>query len=196
MKRLAPVLLLILALSASMVASAGAKKSKKTKIRGGETTLVLSSTATGALQQLGINLEIVDPGKAGRTGVSFPIRNSNLSRKMTGNIGHRGGIALVRGDRRVPLTDFIIEIDKTPSLSALAGDRRIDIANLDLSEAGIFKKKNRFLVITRVGLDLTETAAQALNATFETTAFAAGIDLGTATVEAKLKKKKKKGKKK
>lgn len=192
MKRLAPLLILILALSVTVAATAGAKKSSKTKIRGGETTLALSGTAAGALQTLGIELGVVGPATAGRTGVSFPIRNTNLRRKLVGSIGHRGGLALERGAVRVELTDFIIELDRTPTLSALVGGTRIDIAELDLSEAGIFKKARRFLVITRVGVNLSETAAQALNGAFQTTAFASGLDLGIATVEAKLKRKKSK----
>ena len=108
-------------------------------------------------------------------------------------VGAALGLALVMGDTRLELRNFIIQISGDPdvpsTLSAQVGDNRVDIVTLDLSEIEVNKTKKR-VTIAMVGADLTQGAADALNATFATDDFAEGVRLGTATVKAGIKKKK------
>lgn len=189
MRRTILILTAVLALAVAAVSAPAHKGGHhhKFNVTGGETTLTLSPDAVGALGTLGISLEVIEPGAAGLTGVSFPITKSTLRTNLrSGSVIHKGGLALVRDATRVELTQFIINVDSTPALSAIvAGGDRVEIADLDLSEAGIYQTPEA-LVFTRVAVALSEAAASALNAAFATDAFAAGLPLGVATVEAEL----------
>ena len=98
-----------------------------------------------------------------------------------------GGISLTRGATRVDLRNFVINVDAAPDLTARVGDSRVSILDLDLSDAEI-SKSGRQLTIAGVKATLTKTAADALNAAFETDAFAEGLEIGTATVSGRAAK--------
>lgn len=156
-------------------------------LRGGETTLQLSSTAAGALTSLGVTAGPVTPATAGSAGLAFPVSAGQVARQgFAGRIDHTGGINLTAGATSVDLTRFQINVDNAPDLTGLVGGSRASILNLDLSNSKIGLSR-RNLVITNVGSTLTGPAAAALNGAFSVTAFAGGLDMGTARVQAKIR---------
>jgi hypothetical protein len=186
LRRLGLVALVAL-LALAPAASAGKKKTVKLAPKGA-TTLALSDGAASALQSLGIAAAPLKPARAGDDGLRFPITAGKLDAKTyAGKIKHVGGISLTRGATRVDLRNFIINVDAAPDLTARVGDSRVSILDLDLSDAKITKSGRR-LTIAGVKATLTKTAADALNAAFETDAFAKGLEIGTATVSGRAAK--------
>jgi hypothetical protein len=178
---------LVAVLALAPAASAAKKKTVKLAPKGA-TTLALSDGAASALQSLGIAAAPLKPARAGEAGLRFPITAGKLNAKTyAGQIKHTGGISLTRGDTRVELRNFIINVDKAPDLTARIGSSRVSILDLDLSDAKI-TKSGRKLTIAGVKATLTKTAADALNAGFGTDAFAEGLEIGTATVSGRAAK--------
>jgi len=71
------------------------------------------------------------------------------------------------------------------TLSARIGDERIRILSLDLSKASIVPNPGaRTVTVGNVVASLTGDGAAALNGAFHTTAFAEGLVLGVAQVNA------------
>jgi hypothetical protein len=145
----------------------------------GTTSVALDAGAGAALQSLGIAAAPI-----GSDALAFPITGGRVNAKSyAGSITHSGGIALSRGATRVELTDFTIDIDSAPELTALVGGQRVAILSVDLAalKASV---KGRRITLSGAALKLTAAAAGALNGAFSTTAFTEGLLLGTATVQA------------
>ena len=178
---------LVAVLALAPAASAGKRKPVKLAPKGA-TTLALSEGAASALQSLGIAAAPLKPARAGDAGLAFPITAGKLDAKTyAGKIKHVGGISLTRGATRVDLRNFVINVDSAPDLTARVGDARVSILDLDLADAEI-SKSGRRLTIAGVKATLTKGAADALNAAFETDAFAEGLEIGTATVSGRAAK--------
>ena len=173
----------------ALAPAAGAAKKKVVKLAPkGATTLALSDGAASALQSLGIAAAPLKPARAGDDGLRFPITAGKLDAKTyAGQIKHVGGISLTRGETRVELRNFVINVDSAPDLTARVGSSRVSILDLDLSDAAI-SKSGRRLTIAGVKATLTKAAAEALNAAFGTDAFAEGLEIGTATVSGRAAK--------
>ena len=91
--------------------------------------MALDAGAGAALQSLGIAAAPI-----GADSLAFPITGGRVNASSyAGTIDHRGGIALSRGATRVELTEFTIDIDGTPELTALVGGTRVAILSVDLS---------------------------------------------------------------
>jgi hypothetical protein len=154
-------------------------KPESVALASGTTALTLDAGAGAALQSLGITAAPI-----GSDALAFPITGGRVNASSyAGSIEHSGGIALSRGATRVELTEFTIDIDDTPELTALVGGQRVPILTVDLSalEASV---KGRKITLAGAALKLTGVAATALNQAFATTAFTEGLLLGTATVQA------------
>jgi hypothetical protein len=157
------------------------------ELAGGTTTLALDAGAAEALTSLGISAAPIAPGRAAEDGLAFPITGGKVNAKtFAGTIRHSGGIRLTKGSTSVELTEFTINVDQEPDLTALLGGERASILSLDLSklEATV---KGRRITLSGVGAALTAGAAQALNGAFSTSAFAEGLVLGQATVSARAR---------
>jgi hypothetical protein len=121
----------------------------------------------------------------------FPITGGRVdSETLAGKIDHSGGIRFVNltNLQSVKLTGFRIVTRGQPGLTAAVnGDAsmRVRILDLDLSDAEI-ERAGRHVRIGEVDAKLTETAADALNATLGVSFFAEGIDLGQAYVNARV----------
>ena len=162
-------------------------KPESVKTTGGDTRLTLDPDAAAALTSLGITPAPIGPASAKPDGsLAFPITGGRLDAKtFAGKVKHSGGISLTQGSTVVELTEFDIQIDSDPDLTALLGGNRVSILDLDLSnlEAGVNKKG--VVRLAEVSAGLTQGAADALNAAFGTSAFTAGLTLGTTVTKAK-----------
>ena len=153
---------------------------------GGKTTLKLSAGAASALDSLGIAVAPVKPASAQAGGIAFPITGGKADAKtLAGKIKHSGGLVFSKGDKSLTVTDFVIDT-KQSILTAKAGDSRVTLLDLDLSQAKV-KSAGKQLTVRNVKATLAGPAADALNATFDTMAFQEGLNVGTATVKAKVR---------
>lgn len=151
----------------------------------GSTDLTLDPGTAEALTGLGVTAAPVGPATVTPAGaIAFPITGGRANTStFAGSISHSGGISLTAGSTVVELTDFVINVDQAPDLTAMLGDQRVSILSLDLSalEPSVAGRK---IKLANVTAKLTAEAAAALNAAFGTSAFTEGLVLGNATANA------------
>jgi hypothetical protein len=189
MSRAIRALAFVAALAVLVVAAPAAQAAdEQLKVKGGKTVLSLSPGAAGAIESLGVAAAPIAPARSRGARFSFPISGGKLdANTLAGQIRHRGGIRLSAGAARLELRRFFININAKPDLTAKVGDSRVSILSLDLSKAKV-SKANRRIVVRKVVARLTADAANALNATFNVTAFSQGLELGRASVYATVAK--------
>ena len=165
-------------------AAAKQKHGSTLKLKRGATTLTLDKGAIDALTSLGISAAPLAPAKADGAELRFPITNGRVKADtLAGKIRHVGGLQLSRGTTRVRLRNFIIDTKKAV-LTARAGNTRLAILDLDLSQVEVDKQGKR-LTVSGVKATLTKGAADALNGAFGTEAFKEGLLIGTAVVKTR-----------
>jgi hypothetical protein len=154
--------------------------------RGGNTALALDPGTAAALTSLGVTAAPAAPATARADGsLAFPITGGKVDIKtLAGSIRHSGGITLSKGSTQVTVKRFVIETAPAPKLTAAVGSGRIDLATLDLGAAQT-SLAGRRVTVSGVVAKLTQPAADALNQAFGTTAFTAGLTIGTATVSGR-----------
>ena len=150
----------------------------------GATALAIDANALAALASLGITPGVIEPATLTGTTADFPISGGRVDLDLGGGtIRHTGGISLTKGATVVRLEGFDIRLGAAPQLFAsVNGGSKVAI--LDLSGATPTVSGRR-ITVSGVVAALTKGAADALNAAFGTTAFSAGLVLGTATVDAR-----------
>ncbi len=110
-------------------------------------------------------------------------------------IFHQGGLTFKAGDTKVRLTDFLISsLDNQTVLTGavVANDElvaRIPLFDLQVGGVNATTRQRRGvditnLDLTNVNVALSNEAATALNRAFNVTAFTAGLQVGTAQVDA------------
>ncbi len=187
-----------LALTILCIAAAGYGQQTRT-VESGRTSVTLSSTFTSALQSLNVTPGVVAPTHIWDGVASFPITGGALDLDTAfGNILHSGGLTLAAGNTHVRLQSFIIDTTApAPVLTGLVVVKgklvgRVPLFNV-VPPAGLtlpLKPDDCVLLkLNGVELTLTSTAASALNSIFSVSAFAPGLDIGTARVYAFLSSK-------
>lgn len=189
-------LVVLAALALTAVGTASAQSSTLTLV-GDRTKLVTDPATTKVLVANGIAPRAVGPtgldvprGSKGSVRFSFPITTGSVdAATLAGTIDHSGGINFVntRNGSSLLLTNFRIEINADPGLTAQVGGTslRVRILDLNLSRAKVLAEGRRIRV-KNVTATLTADAAAALNATLGVGFFAEGIKLGTAQVFARV----------
>lgn len=194
-------LLAPIALGAALALSAGSAAAAPTvaTVNGG-TDVALSTEFVGALTTLGVTPSPAAPGRISAAGVAtFPIGGGEIDAdSLRGEINHNGGINLTAGDLVVSLSSFVIDTTgEAPVLTGLVKANgsvvdRLALFDLALTAAPTIgpapgtSKLQAFdgrLTLGGVGAALTAEAAAALNDVFGVTAFAAGLPIGTASVQ-------------
>lgn len=184
--------LLIPALTATLVTPAQAAPT--VSVAAGRTTVELSPGFLAAATSLGVTIGRVSPGfvstSRGKTFASFPIIDSSLDLgTLKAEILHKGGLRISAGTTVVELTSYAIDTTGTPVLTGLVtlNDSVVTRAPLfDLHLPAIqtplhIPRRGR-VEIPNVALTLTKEAADLLNSVFRVTAFAEGLEIGTARV--------------
>jgi hypothetical protein len=164
----------------------GAEPSETELLAEGATALAIDPTALQALAGQGIAPGVIGPATLAGTTAGFPITGGSAALDLSAaEIGHSGGISLTKGATVISLTDFDIRVGATPQLFASlnGGAEKVAIIDLDLSALRP-AIDGRSITLDGVVAKLTQGAADALNSAFGTTAFAGGLLLGTATVNA------------
>ena len=145
----------------------------------GTTTLKLDAAVARTLSANGVRVRPISPA---RGGVSFPITGGSLD-GARGTIEHSGGLRFSAGGRSLSATAFRIKLGRSSTLSARVGKARVTLLRVDTRRARV-TRSGLDTRISRVRVSLTATAARALNTTFHTHLFRAGLELGSVTVRA------------
>jgi len=151
----------------------------------GSTDLTLDPAAAGALTSLGVAVAPIEGASVTPAGdIAFPITGGRADTStFAGEIRHSGGLSLTAGSTVVNLTDFTINVDADPDLTAvLNGGDRVSILDLNLSALTV-DVTGRNITLGNASASLTAGAAGALSAAFAATV-PAGLVLGSATVNA------------
>jgi hypothetical protein len=160
----------------------------------GLTTVKLSSTFTDALTELSVTPGTVQPTRLINGTVSFPVTGGAIDLDTAaGNILHSGGLTLTAGGIEVRLQSFIIDTTgKSPVITGLVivSNKlvgRLPLFDLALPSGLTLPLKTEggiILPLKGVGVTLDAGAAAALNNVYSVSAFAGGLDIGTADVVA------------
>jgi hypothetical protein len=179
------VLLMAATLSGSAVAA------PSLNLASGQTSVILSTDFFAAVGALNLSAGAIGDG-ALRGGVaSFPITGGVLDlQNARGEINHSGGLFFAAGGTRVELSSFNIDTSgATPVLTGLVTANgnfvgRIPLFTLELPSLTLPIQPQAFgtVFVPNVKVTLSPEAAQALNAVFNVSAFAAGFNIGTASV--------------
>jgi hypothetical protein len=183
--------LLALALSAPPAQSAersAPERSATTPVTGGYTLLKLDAGTAAVLADAGVRIKATGPaiGPAGSTTFAFPIVGGEVNKKqLSGRIVHSGGLAISAGNTKLVVKRFVVDLDRGVLTAKVAGaDVRIPLLRLGAVTGGV-QASPGLLLLKDVNVRLSATAAQALNQTFNTDLFEAGLPIGKATVIAR-----------
>jgi hypothetical protein len=116
---------------------------------------------------------------------TFPVTGGWLNAaKLTGTIRHKGGIlfADVPAGKQILVSDFVISVHQGVLTAEVNGNPkvRVPLLRLSLAHAAIASGRH-YVRISGIVVTLTGAAASALNATFGTSLFKPGLELGTAS---------------
>ena len=176
-------------LAVAVPVAAAAKKSKPIKVSRGATTLALDAGAASALQSLGIVGRAAQAGHGRRRRHRVPRHQRQAQRddvRRQGQAHRRPALQPAATPSSTCATSRSASTTR-PDLTALVGDARASIADLDLGDADITATKKK-LTVAGVVVELSTTGATALNEAFGTTAFTDELVLGEATLETRIKK--------
>jgi hypothetical protein len=178
--------LVVLALSATPAQSSG--RNAATPVTGGKTLLELEGGTAAALSDAGVGIRATGPaiGPTGSTVFAFPIVGGKANKELlSGRIVHSGGLALTAGGKSLVVKRFVINLERGVLTAKVAGaGARIPLLRLGGATGGV-QVAPGLLVLRGVNAKLTAQAAQALNQTFDTNLFEAGLPIGKATVIAR-----------
>jgi len=162
-------------------------------LTGGDTSLTTAPGIAAALLGNGIVPLATLPGTAGAQigsgGVSvrftFPVTGGWLNlATLHGTIYHQGGILFLAPatGKQILVSNFVISVHGGVLTAEVNGNPKVRVPLLWLSLAHATIRAGRHYVqVNGITATLTATAASALNATFSTTLFTAGLELGTAS---------------
>jgi hypothetical protein len=175
------------------IASASAAPAHQVRLTGGHTSVTTAPGIAAALLGHGIVPIATLPGtegaQIGAGGVTvrftFPVTGGWLNTsQLSATIEHQGGILFLdpASGRQIAVSDFVISV-KHGLLTAIVNGNpkaRVPLLRLGLAHARV-RAGRHYVSVSGIVLRLTKTAASALNATFGTSLFTAGLELGTAS---------------
>jgi hypothetical protein len=184
--------------ASASVASQPRAAAAQVKLTGGQTTVTTAPGIAGVLLQNGIVPIATWPGTeglvTGQHGIAvrfgFPVTGGELNpNPLSGTIDHRGGILFLdlSTGKQIAVSNFVINIQHAVLTAIVNGNpkARVPLLSLNLAHAKIHLGQH-CATASGIGLRLTATAASALDSTFSTSLFKAGLDLGTASTEVRF----------
>jgi len=179
--------------SAAPGGTRAAQRTHQVRLTGGDTSVTTAPGIAAALLGHGIVPIATLPGtegaRIGSGGVvvrfTFPVTGGWLNAaKLTGTIRHKGGIlfADVPAGKQILVSDFVISVHQGVLTAEVNGNPkvRVPLLRLSLAHAAIASGRH-YVRISGIVVTLTGAAASALNATFGTSLFKPGLELGTAS---------------
>lgn len=160
------------------------------------TSVRLDAGTVGALTSLGVAL--APSGSAtfdsATSTITFPITSgyaeihSDRNRKpgyILGSVQHAGsGFTLTAGTTKVGLSDFVVDPGNSMLYGTVGGAPKVPLLFLDGTNVKVGMEGSN-VVLEGTVAKLTDTAANALNAAFKTTAVKPGLPLGVVKLVAK-----------
>ena len=178
----------VLALSALPAQSAEQRRAATTPVTDGRTVLELDRGTAAALADAGISVKATGPaiGPAGSTVFAFPMVGGKVNEeRLSDRIVHSGGLAFTGGGERLVVQRFVIDLGRGVLTAKVAGAGvRVPLLRLGAPTGGV-QVAPGLLVLRGVNARLSAQAAGALNQTFDTDLFEAGLPIGKATVIAR-----------
>lgn len=183
---------LVIGPAAATASASAATRTAQVRLTGGVTSVTTAPGIAAALLGNGIVPIATLPGTEGAQlggGVAvrftFPVTGGRLNTaKLTGTIGHKGGILFVNlpAGKQIEVSDFVINVHQGVLTAEVNGNpkARVPLLRLNLAHARIHSGRH-FVQVSGIVLTLTSAAASALDATFGTTLFKPGLELGTAS---------------
>ncbi len=167
-------------------------------LTGGTTSLTTAPGIAAALLSHGIvplaTLPATEGASTSSSGVAvtfaFPVTGGRVNLKqVSGTIDHSGGILFIAPatGKEISVSNFVINL-KAGELTAIVNGNakeRVPLLALSLASAKIAAGKHA-VHVSGIVARLTKTAASALDATFGTTLFTSGLELGTASTVVKF----------
>jgi hypothetical protein len=165
------------------------------RLTGVSTSVKLDAGTAAALTSLGVAVAPVGSATfdASTSTVTFPITggiaaiHSNLGFMpgyIEGSIIHQGsGLSFTKGSTTVTVTDFVVDPGDSILSATVGGKPSIPLLSLDGTAVKV-SMQGTDVVLDGTVARLTDTAATALNGAFATTAFKAGLALGTVHLVA------------
>jgi hypothetical protein len=124
------------------------------------------------------------------TSDSFVTAGGNPLTISGGEIAHTGGVRFVnlRNFKALKVSDFDIRLGEGLLYATMVNNQPAEVPVFKVIPTTLQPTitSDGFAVLTDVRLELTKVAADALNASLNTTVFAAGLPFGTATVRADI----------
>jgi hypothetical protein len=166
------------------------KTTTVSRLTGVSTAVKLDAGTAAALTSLGVAVAPVGSASfdASTGTVTFPITggiaaiHSNLGFQpgyIEGSIIHQGsGLSFTKGATVVTVTDFVVDPGDSILTATVGGKPSIPLLSLDGTNVKV-SMQGPDVVLDGTVARLTATAATALNGAFATTAFKAGLALGT-----------------
>jgi hypothetical protein len=186
------------AASASTASASPAWGKSSVRLTGGDTSLTTASGIAAALLSHGIvplaTLPATEGASVGSGGVavrfSFPVTGGSVNLKqLTGTVDHSGGILFIAPatGKEIAVSGFVINLKQGELTAIVNGNpkERVPLLSLSLAHAKIAAAKHA-VRISGIVATLTKTGASALDATFGTTLFTKGLELGTASTLVKF----------
>jgi hypothetical protein len=174
-------------------ASASATPAHQVRLTGGHTSVTTAPGIAAALLGHGIVPIATLPGtegaQIGAGGVTvrftFPVTGGWLNAsQLSATIEHQGGILFLdpASGRQIAVSDFVISVQRGLLTAIVNGNpkARVPLLRLSLAHARV-RAGRHYVSVSGIVLRLTKTAASALNATFGTSLFTVGLELGTAS---------------
>ena len=165
------------------------------RLTGKSTSVTLDAGTAKALESLGVAVAPVGSATFdAKTGtVSFPITggfaaiHSDLTYKpgyISGTVIHQAsGLKFSKGNKSIEVTDFVVDPGNSILTASAGGQSGIPLLDLDGNAVKVGSQGNDVTLDGTVA-KLTQTGADALNATFGVTAFTAGLPLGVVHLVA------------
>jgi hypothetical protein len=179
--------------AASSSASATDTVTAVPALTGQGTTVTLDSATLAALTSLGVKPSTYGTATLSGSNITFPITggyaeiHSDKSFKpgyVIGSIEHDGsGLTLTKGATVVTLENFVIDPGNSTLYATIGGKPGIPVGFLDGSDLQITVEGST-VHLDGTKVELTQTAASALDSAFGTTAITPGLELGIAHIAA------------
>lgn len=164
---------------------------------GGDTRVHLSGDLVGALTSLGVSVRATYPARLRGAQATFPIPGGELDLgSLKGEVDHAGGLTLQTGGTQVNLSSYTIDTTgPAPVLTGLVKVNdsvlgRLPLFDIALVSAPVVRglhARAGSIQLDNVQLTLHADAAEALNAVFNVSAFAAGLPVGSARLNTYLR---------
>ncbi|MDQ2726765.1 MAG: hypothetical protein M3Y91_02615 [Actinomycetota bacterium] len=169
------------------------KTTEISRVSGQSTSVALNASTAMALKSLGVAVAPV--GKAtfdtATSTIGFPITggfaaiHSDKSYQpgyIVGSLIHQGsGIQFSKGGKTLAITDFVVDPGSSTLTGTVGGKVGVPIASLNGTPVQVSMSGSTVHLDGTI-VNLTQTAASALDTTFGTTAVTAGLPLGVAHI--------------